>query len=416
MQRVLLLVPSGTYRAADFLDAAAALGAEVVVACDERQTLAPVMGDRALQVDMADAEAAAAAIAALAARSPLDAIVALDDQGVVAAALAAARLGLPHSPPEAVAATRDKHMLRRALAGVPGVPQPAFALVAPSQDAGEAARRIGFPCVLKPLHLSASRGVVRADDPASARAAAEIARRAARSGAGCAPEADAHVLVEAFIPGAEVALEGMLSAGELEVLALFDKPDPLEGPYFEETIYVAPSRAGEESVREAAAVAKRACEALGLREGPVHAELRLSGGKAWLVEVAARTIGGLCSRSLSFGAGRSLEELVLAHALGRPVEARRREEAASGVMMLPVPAGGGALLEVRGREQALAVPHVTGLEISVAPGRMLRPWPDGDRYLGFLFAKAPRPEQVEAALREASSKLDVRMGAPLQEA
>ena len=202
------------------------------------------------------------------------------------------------------------------------------------------------------------------------------------------------------------------SGKRLEVLAVFDKPDPLEGPYFEETLFVTPSRLPAASVRAVREAAGAAASALGLREGPVHAELRVGpDGRIAVLELAARTIGGLCARTLRFGLGVSLEELVLRHALGRPPTGLRREVAAAGVMMLPIPAAG-VLEEVRGQEQARAVPGIAGLEFSIRPGRAVRPLPEGDRYLGFLFARAERREQVEAALRTAHAQLDVRIAAP----
>ncbi|MBI4260848.1 MAG: ATP-grasp domain-containing protein [Actinobacteria bacterium] len=400
MPRVLLLLPSATYRAADFLEAAEALGAEVVVASERRQALAGAMGDRAIRLPLSRPEEAADAIAGLAARRPLDAIVAVDDQGVVAAALAGERLGLPHNPPEAAARSRDKAAMRAALAAA-GIPQPDHRVVGPGDDVAGPAGEVGFPCVVKPVSLSASRGVIRADDPASAVAAAARVRWiVARE------DPDAPLLVERFVPGPEVALEGLLRSGTLEVLALFDKPDPMEGPFFEETIYVTPARIEPEAAARVGEVAARAARALGLAEGPVHAELRLTPDGPVVLELAARSIGGLCSRALRFGAGVRLEELILRHALGAPLEGIERERAASGVMMLPIPRAG-VLREVRGREAALSVPGVGGLEITIHPGRPVVPLPEGDRYLGFLFARADTPDRVEAALREAHARLEV---------
>jgi biotin carboxylase len=389
--RVLLLLPTATYRAHDFVLAAAHLGVDVVVGSEEAQTLSAAMGDRAVVVPLHDRDAAVDAIAALHERAPVDAVVAVDDRGVVVAAAAGERLGLPHNPPLAVEATRDKAAMRDALAGH-SVPQPRFAR---ATDPG-ALPDVGYPCVVKPVHLSGSQGVIRADDRDAARAAAE------RVLAIC----DGPLLVEEYVPGAEVAVEGLLVGGALTVLALFDKPDPLVGPYFEETIYVTPSRLDVATQERVTTLTARAAAAIGLVEGPVHAEVRVDGGHAWVIEVAARSIGGLCSRALRFGAGISLEEVVLRHALGMPLDGLRREQAASGVMMLPIPAAG-TLREVRGREDALAVPGVTGLEITVPLGRSVVPLPEGDRYLGFLFARGDTPAVVEGALRAAHAALDV---------
>jgi biotin carboxylase len=256
--------------------------------------------------------------------------------------------------------------------------------------------------VVKPLSRSGSQGVIRADTPVEAEAAA--ARIRAMLG-----DPGAELLFEQFVPGDEVAVEGLLDAGRLEVLAVFDKPDPLDGPYFEETIYVTPSRKPAEVLDEVHRLTAQAAVALGLTEGPVHAELRI-GSDVKVLELAARSIGGLCSRSLRFGLGVSLEEVILRHALGMPLDHLRREDFASGVMMLPIPRAG-VLREVRGQDAARAVPGVAGLEISIARGRRVQPLPEGDRYLGFLFAKADSPERVEEALREAHALLEVEIDA-----
>lgn len=389
MPRVLLVLPSATYRAPDFLDAAARVGAEVVVGSEHRQALSESMGNRSVVLTLSQPAMAADQIERLAERAPLDAIVAVDDGGVRAAALAAERLGLRGNAPDAVARARDKAAMREALSKA-GVPQPEWSRTEPP----------GYPCVVKPLTLSASRGVIRADTPEEASAAAERIRA-------MLPGAD--LLYEEFVPGEEVAVEAILDGGRLEVLAVFDKPDPLDGPFFEETIYVTPSRKPAGVLEEVGRLTAEAAAALGLTEGPVHAELRV-GEKVTVLELAARSIGGLCGRSLRFGLGVSLEELIVRHALGMPLDNLRREELASGVMMLPIPRAG-VLREVRGQDEARAVPGVAGLEISIARGREVVPLPEGDRYLGFLFAKADTPEEVEAALREAHARLEVEIDA-----
>jgi biotin carboxylase len=399
--RVLLLLPTATYRAGDFLSAARTLGAEVVVASERRLVS---MGDAQLTLDMCRPAAAAEGIAALAEETPLDAVVPVDDQGVRVAALAAARLGLRGNPPEAAAATRDKAAMRRALAAA-GVPQPDYRTAHPGDDPEAIATDLGLPCVVKPLSLSASRGVIRADDPQAA--AAAVARvRAILAEAGEDPEGP--LLIERYVPGAEVSVEGLLRAGSLETLAVFDKPDPLEGPYFEETIFTTPSRLPGDVVAAVTRVTADACAALGLREGPIHAELRAQEERVWMLELAARSIGGLCSRSLRFGVGVSLEEVILRHALGLPLGDLRREAAASGVMMLPIPRAG-VLREVRGQDEARAVPGIAGVEISIGRGRPVRPLPEGDRYLGFLFARGETPAQVEQALRTAQARLGIEI-------
>lgn len=382
----------------------------MVIATDARPTLAEVMGERVLEVDFSDPEGSCRAIVELAGRLPLDGIVGVDDRGVMVAALAAGQLGLRHSPPEAVRATRDKALLRRLLAAG-GVSQPAFALAGPDDDVGAVASAVGFPCVVKPTRLSGSRGVIRADGPEEARAAGRRARSIAAEAVSDELGVDRsnpvdQLLVERYVPGAEVSLEGLVRRGELSVLAVFDKPDPMEGPYFEETIYVTPSQLRAAALERVAAVTEAAAAAIGLVEGPVHAEARVSGDRVTLLEVAARSIGGLCSRALRFRSGMSLEQIILRHALSLPLPPLAARRRASGVMMLPIP-GPGRLVEVRGGAEALAVEGVTGLELTIAPGRRVRPLPEGDRYLGFLFAEGEEPTDVEASLRRGHACLEV---------
>jgi biotin carboxylase len=288
--------------------------------------------------------------------------------------------------------------MRDALADA-GVPQPRYRKAPAGADVARLAAEIGPPVVVKPLGLAASKGVIRADSPEEAARVADRVREIADT-------PDGPLLVEAFVPGDEVAVEGLLRGGALETLAVFDKPDPLTGPYFEETIYVTPSRKPAAAVDAIEQTTARAARALGLTEGPIHAELRVDGAGVTLLEVAARSIGGLCSRALRFGAGVSLEEVILRHALDLPLDGLERADAASGVMMLPIPRRG-VLHEVRGQDAARAVPGIAGVEISIAPGRPVVPLPEGDRYLGFVFARGDTPERVEGALRAAHGKLEI---------
>lgn len=411
----MLLIPSATYRAPDFLAAASALGIEVVVGSDARQAMADAMGDRAFVVPFDRPEEAADVVVQTGRRNPVDAVVAIDEAGVVPAALAAERLGLSHNPPTAVAVTRDKARLREYLAGQ-GVPQPAFAVVGPDDDVAALAEKVGLPCVVKPVALSASRGVIRADTAEdAARAAARVRQilRTADTGAEAPPDPDGPLLVEEYVPGAEVAVEALLVGGRLEVLALFDKPDPMEGPYFAETLLVTPSRLPERTQLAARRVAAEAAEAVGLVEGPVHAELRVDSatGDVRFLELAARSIGGLCSRALRFGTGMSLEEIILRHAAGLPLVSLAREESAAGVAMLYPPAAG-TLEAVHGVDAAESLPGVEGVELTVRPGTEVRPLPESSRYLGFVFARASGPEEVEDALRSAVAALDMVVTEP----
>src|SRR5579885_145441 len=399
-QRVLLLYSPSSYRAGPFLEAARKLGLEVVQGVDMPAALADFW-HAPLGLDFADLEQATRAIVDYAAKQPLRAIVAVDDSATLLAAHASAALGLPHNSPDAALAARDKHVMRRLLAAE-GVPVPEFRRFAAGDDPTWVAAQVEYPCVVKPLRLSGSRGVIRADSPEELMAAFTRTRTMLLADGN--PLEEAHLLVEQFIPGFEVALEGLLTDQKLQVLALFDKPDPLDGPFFEETIYVTPSRLPEATQAAIADCAEKAALSLGLREGPVHAELRVNGDGPWIVEIAGRSIGGLCSTILQFGVDMCLEELILRQAIGLEVGSVSREQQAVGVMMIPIP-GAGMLRAVHGVEQAEAVPGIVGVEITARLHNQIVPLPEGDSYLGFIFARGDTPAQVEAALREAHQHL-----------
>jgi biotin carboxylase len=406
-QRLLLLVPTTTYRTEDFVEAARALDVDLVIASDRPNVMAGEFPDHLLTLPFDDPDAAAREVRAYAARRPLDAVVPVDDATTVVASAVGEALGLRVNPLAAARATRDKQVMRELLARA-GVPSPAFTTVRLDEDPAAAARRVPYPCVLKPRVLSASRGVIRADDPAAFTAAVARIRAILREPevAALGEGADS-LVVEEFVPGAEVALEGLLEGGALRTLALFDKPDPLDGPFFEETIYVTPSRWPTDVQAAVTAVTARAAAALGLTDGAVHAELRLRPGarrEPVMLEIAARSIGGLCGRTLRFGTGLSLEELILLRALGRPVDSMERERGAAGVMMIPIPRGG-ILEEVRGLDEARAVADVEDVTISLHKGQEVVPLPEGSRYLGFIFSRAAEPARAEAALREAHRHL-----------
>lgn len=402
--RVLLLLPTASWRAEALLAAAARLGLAAVVGTDRPLVWAERTPERVISLDFDRPEAAAAAVAALAAGRPIAAVVGADDETVALAAAIAGRLGLAHDPVAALAATRDKLRQREILADA-GLPVPRFARCRLDEAPAAVAARVGLPCVLKPRRLSASRGVMRADDVAGLGAAMRrLAALLASPAVGACGEWAETAVAEAFVPGREVALEGMLHEGRLRVLALFDKPDPLDGPTFEETLYVTPSRQPAAAQAALADTVQRATRALGLARGPVHAELRIAGEAPWLIEVAARPIGGLCSRVLRFDGGRSLEELTLMSALGRDPGGIAREAGAAGVMMVPVP-GAGVVERVEGVAEAAAVPGIDQVVVTAHPGERLTPFPEGSRYPGFLFARGATPDTVEAALREAHRRL-----------
>lgn len=413
MARLLLLMPKSTYRAEAFLEGAARAGLEARVGSDVCRVLHERWATGALPLRFDDPEQAAAEVVEGCRRAPVDAIVPVTDAAVPVAALASARLGLPGNPPRSAEAARNKRLLREALAAA-GVPQPAFETVRLGDEPAARAARAPSPCVLKPALLSGSRGVIRADDAAGFEAAFHRIARLLRAERGFAPEGDRDtVLIERYVPGHEVALEGLLSEGRLRALALFDKPDPMEGPLFEETLLLTPSRLDDAVQERVRVTAEAAARALGLRTGPVHAELRVHQGEPVVIEVAARTIGGLCGRALRFAGGDvSLEELVLRHAAGQDVSQLALPPVASGVMMIPIPKPG-VLEGIEGIDRARAVEHVQDVVIGAPIGTKLVPLPEAADYLGFVFARADAPAQVERALRDAHAALRFRIARTL---
>lgn len=402
--RLLLVSTTTGYQLQAFSEAAARLGIEIQLATDRCHHLEDPWGDHAIPVRFETAQASAAHAASLA--EGVSGIVALGDRPALVAAYLAQLLSLPFHPPAAVAASRNKFLARELFAAA-GLPVPAYRTVPLEADPHGEAASTSFPCVLKPLGLSASRGVIRANNEAEFVAAfrrivkllecPEIARL---------HDADDRLIqVERFLPGREFAVEGILTHGKLQVLAIFDKPDPLDGPFFEETIYVTPSRETAEKQRALVDAASRAAAALGLVHGPIHAEMRVNEHGVWVLEAAARPIGGLCARALRFSPGGiGLEELILRHACSEDVSGFQLEEGGAAVMMIPIPAGG-VYQGFRGEEAARSVRHVEDLIITAKIGQKLIPLPEGSSYLGFLFARAGDARQAETAVREAHAKL-----------
>jgi len=378
--RVLLIAATTGYQMRTFSDAARALGLDLVLATDRCHAMDDPWGDHAVAVRFDDP---AEGIEALVARGPFDGIAAVGDQPAYVASLAAKRLGLKFSPPAAVLAAKNKFLARQIFSQV-GLLTPRHELF--QQPTGA----LRYPCVLKPLGLSGSRGVIRANNAKEFAAAFARVKTIAQEPA---------VLVEDFIPGHEYALEGMVTDGRFEALALFDKPDPLDGPFFEETIYVTvPQR---EAITETAG---RAVAALGLTHGPVHAEMRVNERGVWMLEVAARPIGGLCSRVLKFSGGKPLEELILRHAMGEDVTGARLEQGAHAVMMIPIPRAG-IYTGVEGLDEARAVDGIEDVVVTAKQGQAMLPLPEGASYLGFIFARAETPERAVQALRDAQARL-----------
>ncbi len=417
MKRVLVLLPTTGYRNNDFLAAAKKLGVEIVAAANYCHQLAPSWGLAPIMALHFDRPEQAADTVLREIDGNPDAVLAVDDSGVELAALLAERLGLPGNPAHAVRRVRDKLAFRRLLEEWE-FQCPGFHHLPSGDDPGKLVPELKFPVVVKARRLSGSRGVIRADDcQALVRAVNWV--RAIQSRA----DRDAQelgLIIEDFIPGREHALEGTLQQGELTTLALFDKPDPLDGPYFEETIYVTPSRLPEALQDRIHQEVARACRLAGLVTGPVHAEVRINDQGVWILEVAARSIGGLCGRVLTHSLGMSLEELILRQAVAEPL-AVAGEGGAAGVMMIPIPRRG-IYHALKGLADAQSVTGVTGVSITAEPGQIIAPPPDGASYLGFIFARAENPAEAESALRIAHRRLhfDIRpeyaaMAAPAAE-
>ncbi len=400
MKRVLLLLPTTSYRNHDFLEAAKTLEVEIITAANYCHQLAPLWGMSPIQaVHFDQPEIAVKQVLAALGCQP-DAVLAVDDSGLELAALLREQLHLPGNLPAAVRVTRDKLAFRR-LQQRGGLNCPDFYHLGNASQAPALQAPLQFPVVIKARQLSSSRGVIRADTPQAFRQAVQWVhdiqikadRDAARLG----------LIVESFIPGREYALEGLLQEGRLRVLALFDKPDPLDGPYFEETLYITPSRLAQDKQDEIRQAVQHVCALAGLGSGPIHAEMRLNEQGVWLLEIAARSIGGLCGRMLRHALGMSLEELILRHALHLPLPQAQHGQAA-GVMMIPIPRRG-IYLGVRHLEDALQVADISDIQITADPGQTIAPPPEGASYLGFIFARGISSDAVEHALRQAHQRL-----------
>jgi biotin carboxylase len=409
VKRVLLVAATTGYQIRSFGDAAAALGVRLVFASDRCDQLEDPWWDQAIPVRFHEPAASIDAVRAACAGAPLDGIVAVGDRPAALAADIARACGLAHHPPEAAAISRNKLATREALRAA-GLPTPDFFSVPVDAESDSFAARVRYPVVVKPMALSGSRGVVRADTPAQLDSAFGRLRRLLEARDVRVERDDLHgrVLVERFVPGTEYAIEAVLTHGTLQVFAIIDKPDPLDGPFFEETIYRMPSTAAEETQARIIDAVRAACRAIGLDHGPIHAECRVDSGRdpsVYILEVAARPIGGLCSRALRFSGGLSLEDVVLRHAIGEDVSSHHREDAASGVMMIPIPKRG-VYRRVEGVDAARRVDGIEDIRITAKPDTTLVPLPEGKSYLGFIFARASGPREVDRALREAHARLD----------
>jgi biotin carboxylase len=464
--RVLILATTTGYQTRAFGEAAERLGVELVFATDRCHLIEDPWQDGAVAIRFNDEEASVAAILASADDRPIDGIVVVGDRPAVIAARVSQALGIAWHPPEAAAIGIHKLRTRERLRAA-NLPVPSWSVVtlsgrSPAVDGQSPIPRIlpipthqspqsptpnpqspqnpqppQFPCVVKPVALSGSRGVMRANDANELSAAIDRLRTLMQSPEVRAERNDAHdtALIEAFIPGREYALEGLMHHGALHALAIFDKPDPLDGPFFEETIYVTPSSAPPDEQRAILDAVTRAAAAIGLHHGSIHAECRVNADGVFILEVAPRPIGGLCARALRFvpitddsilpspshrslqsptpnpqspvpnpQSPASFEELLLRHATGEAVHGWSRETDASGVMMIPIPRRG-IYRGVDGVDAARDVPYVDDVRITAKPDQLLIPLPEGASYLGFIFARAAHPRDVERALRDAQARL-----------
>jgi len=404
-KKLLLIGATTGYQTRVFAEAAERLGFELLLATDRCHVLDDPWGDQAIALRFEEPEAAAEVLAA---EARVDGIVAVGDRPAYLAALAAERLGIPYNSADSVLACRNKFIARERFRAA-GLLVPHFQRVALAGGPKLAAETAPYPCVLKPLGLSASRGVIRANDPREFAAAFRRIEALLRDPdiLRLHDEQDRFLQVESFIEGREFALEGILTRGKLRVLAIFDKPDPLDGPYFEETIYVTPSRQPPETQLEIVRTTESAVKALGLTHGPVHAEMRVNRGGVWMLEVAARPIGGLCARVLP-----GLEELILRHAAGEDISSVEMARDGAGVMMIPIPREG-IYVATEGLEEARTAPGIEDVIITAKEGQKLIPLPEGASYLGFIFARENSPASVERALRASHAKLRFEIAAAL---
>jgi biotin carboxylase len=403
--RVLIIAPHGSYRTSAFIAAAHDLKLDVLIASEGKHSIVSEYA-QGLHIHFQDEDASLKLILQEAKNTPFKAIIGTDDSSTELAAKASAALNLSHNPLSAVTFGRRKDLARQCLAQH-AVPVPNFRLINLELALEPQLAAIGYPVVVKPVALSASRGVIRANDQTELIQAIHRVKALLENEGDLPHEVKHTLLVETFIAGDEVAVEGMLHNGVLEILSVFDKPDPLDGPYFEETYYITPSRHNKETLDQLHQVVADACSAYGLREGPIHAECRINDSGIWILEVAARTIGGLCGRLLQFGTGYSLEELVLARAMGKPLSSEPEQaKVAAGVLMIPTPEAG-ILKRVEGQFAASQIDYIESVEIQIREGYELIPLPEGANYLGFIFARAPSAELAEAALRKAHACLNI---------
>ena len=400
---VLIIAPHGSYRTMAYIKAAESMAVNTLIASEGKHSIVSAYA-QGIHISFANPSAAFVELVSACKQHNVTAIIATDDVSTELATHLAEHFSFPHNPIDAVVKTRRKDLARECLHNN-GLKIPQYEVIDLLIDLESYKLPIAFPVVLKPTSMSASKGVIRANNTDEFRAAFIRTKKIIELARTHDESIPANILVESFIEGREYALEGLLVNGELDVLAIFDKPDPLDGPYFEETYYITPTNLDLGQQQALTETVANACAAYGLSEGPVHAECRINDDGVYIIEVAARTIGGLCSNLLQFGTGQTLEQIVLSHAIGKPVKLERNEGAA-GVLMIPITQAG-VLKRIEGVLEAQNIEHIDSVQIQVRDGYEIVPLPEGASYLGFMFASAGNTQLVEQALREAHSKLNI---------
>ncbi len=394
-----MVAPNRSYRVASYIDAATRLGLQLIIVSDSEHSLVSAVAS-GITVDFADPDLAFEQVKLSIADKSILSVIATDDAVVTLASRIARELGLPHNDPKASRLTVRKDLARIRLQQEQcNVPE--FSVCA-IYDAADKATEFTYPVVLKPLMLSGSRGVIRADDPTQFIAAAERLERILAN----EPASDyerRHFLVEQYLDGDEIAFDGFVQDGRLLPLAMFDKPEPMNGPFFEESYYITPSRHDAATQQAIVEEIERCCAAYGLRHGPIHAEARITTQGVVLLEMASRTIGGQCARLIEYVLGSNLEQVIIQLMSDRSPEYQRGSKHA-GVLMIPIEQSG-VLKRVEGLIKAQQVANITDIEIHIQPGYELIPLPEGSSYLGFIFASAETFDQTLQALREAHQQL-----------
>jgi len=404
--RILLIAPHGSYRTFAFLNAAKQKGLDVLIASEGQHSVVSAYSE-GLHINFDEPEKAVKKMLHEASLRAFIAVIATDDSTTELASIVSKSLGLAHNDPAAVKIAKRKDLARLCLQSA-NVNIPNFIIIDIQKNITEQISSVVFPVVVKPIGLSGSLGVIRANNDSELVIACKRIEKIIRLDKKLTAENYSYLLVEEFITGDEIAIEGMLVNKVFRLLSIFDKPDPLNGPYFEETYYITPSKLNSQQQTELIKTLQSACDAYGLQEGPIHAECRINDNGIWIIEIAARTIGGLCGRLLKFGTGLSLEELVLAHATGEQLPGidLAQQDSACGVLMIPIPKHG-ILKRVEGLLAAQKVPLIDDVSIQIQQGYEVTPLPEGSSYLGFIFASGDSTDKVERALRQAYECLNI---------